>query len=103
MKKIFKYIPIILIIMFLALFYSYQNGYYEKYTRDKINLTNKNIEQFEQDILDGKDVTIENYLQEEKNYETKTGSVSLKISNRLENAINKGIKLIFRKISSFVE
>jgi len=103
MKKIVKYIPIILIILFLALFYSYQNGYYEKYTRDKINLTNKNIEQFEQDILDGKDVSISDYLEEEKSYETKTGTISLKVSSKLENIINNSIKLIFRKISNFVE
>ncbi|MBR3661241.1 MAG: hypothetical protein IKN63_05030 [Bacilli bacterium] len=103
MKKKLKFIPIILIIIFLALFYAYQNGYYEKYSRDKINLTNKNIEQFEKDILDGKDVSIEDYLEEEKSYETKTGSISLKISSKLENTINKGIKLIFKKISKFVE
>ena len=103
MKKKLKYIPILLIIMFLALFYAYQNGYYEKYTRDRINLTNKNIEQFEQDILEGKDVSINDYLEEEKSYETKTGSASLRISSKVENTINKGIKYLFRKISSLVE
>ena len=103
MKKKLKFIPILLILIFLALFYAYQNGYYEKYTREKIILTNKNIEQFEEDIINGKDVSINDYLEEEKSYETKMGSVSLKISNKLENVINKGIKLTFKKISKIVE
>ena len=101
--KIIKYIPFIIIIIFLCLFYAYQNGYYEKYTRDKINLTNEYIEKFEQDVLDGKDITLENYLEQDKNYSTKISNISLKMSNKLEKIINSGIKYIFKKISSVVE
>ena len=103
MKKSLKYIPILLIISFFGLYIAYQNGYYEKITRDKINLTNQRIEQFEQDIKDGVDVTIDDYLDEEKDYTTKTSKASLKISSKLENIIDSGIKFIFRKISSIVE
>ena len=103
MKRVIKLIPILLIVLFLALFYSYQNGYYEKYTRDKINLTNQKIEEFENDILEGKDITLSDYIEDEKKYETKTGSVSLKVSNKVENIISKGIKFVFRKISAMVE
>jgi len=103
MKKIIKNIPLIILIMLLGLYFSYQNGYYDKYMRDKINLTNQNIEKFENDIKEGRDVTIEDYLKEEKSYTTKTGNISLKVSNKLENIINKGMRFIFKKISSVVE
>ncbi|MBQ8891694.1 MAG: hypothetical protein IJ068_02385 [Bacilli bacterium] len=103
MKKIISYIPIMIIILFLGLFFSYQNGYYDKYMKDKIDLTNQSIEQFEQDIKDGKDVLLEDYLQKETSYATKTSTASLKVSNKLEKIINNGIKYIFRKISSVVE
>ena len=103
MKKKLKIIPLILIIIFLALYYSYQNGYYDKYMRDKIKLTNEKIEEFENDILDGKDITIENYLIRETSYETKTGEASLKVSNKLETIISKGIKFLFKKISKMIE
>ena len=103
MKKIFNYMPIIIIVLFLGLFFSYQNGYYDKYMRDKIDLTNQNIERFEQDLIDGRDVTLEDYLEQEKSYATKISHLSLKVSNKLENIISRGIKYIFKKISSFVE
>ena len=71
--------------------------------KDKINLTNQAIEKFEEDIKDGKDVLLEDYLQNEKSYSTKTSTASLKVSNKLENIISNGIKYIFRKISNVVE
>ncbi len=102
-KKGIGFLPLIFIIIFLGLYFAYQNGYYERVTRDKILLTNKSIEQFEQDVSEGKDVTIEDYLEEEKNYSTKTSKISLTLSSKLENMLDKGIKYLFRKLSSMVE
>ena len=103
MKNILNYIPFIIIILFLGLFFSYQNGYYDKYMKDKIDLTSQAIEKFEQDIIDGRDVSIENYLEKEKSYSTKASSISLKLSNKFENVISSGIKYLFKKISNVVE
>lgn len=103
MKKIIPHIPLIILLILGFLYFSYQNGYYDKYMRDKINLTNQNIEKFELDVKEGRDVTIEDYLDKEKNYSTKTGNMSLKVSNKLEQIISNGIKFIFKKISNVVE
>lgn len=103
MKKILKYFPVLLIIVFLGLYFSYQNGYYESVIRDKMALTNQNIEKFEQDVKDGHDITLDDYFIQEKNYSTKASSISLKVSNKLENIIDSGIKYLFRKIASVVE
>ena len=103
MKKILKSIPFIVILLFLALYFAYQNGYYERILRDKTTITNIQIEQFEQDIKDGKDVSIEDYLEEKKDYSTKLGKTSLKVGDNLQKIINSGVKFIFKKISSIVE
>ena len=103
MKKIIPHIPLIILLILGFLYFSYQNGYYDKYMRDKINLTNQNIEKFELDVKEGRDVTIEDYLDKEKSYSTKTGNMSLKVSNKLEQIISNGIKFIFKKISNVVE
>ncbi len=103
MKKYLKLIPFIFILLFASLFYSYQNGYYEKYMRDKTILTNYKIEEFENDIKEGKDITLNKYLKDEKSYATKTSNMSLKISNKIENIINKGIKYFFKKVANYVE
>lgn len=102
-KKGIGYIPIILIIIFIGLYFVYQNGYYDKMTRDKIMLTNEQIEKFEQDVMDGKDVSLEKYMDNSKSYSTKVGNISLKVSNKIENTINKFVKFVFRKISRVVE
>ena len=103
LKKNISYLPLIIIILFIGLYLIYQNGYYEKVTRDKIMLTNEQIEKFEQDIVDGKDVSLEKYVDNSKNYTTKVGNISLKVSNKVEKGLNKVIKFIFNKISSVVE
>lgn len=102
-KKGIGYIPIIIIVLLLGLYFAYQNGYYEQITRDKIMLTNEQIEHFEQDIIDGKDVSLEKYIDNNKSYSTKIGNASLKVSNKIENTINKLIKFLFKKISKVVE
>ena len=101
--KILKIFLILFIISFLALFFVYQNGYYENITREKISLTNQKIEEFEEDIKDKKDISLETYLEKEKNYATKTSKITLNVSNKLENIIDSSIKFIFKKISQAVE
>ena len=102
-KKSLSFIPIILIFMFIGLYLLYQNGYYDKLTRNKIMLTNEQIEKFEQDVIDGKDVTLEDYVEEKKDYTTKMSKASLSISDKFNNIIDECIKFLFKKISSVVE
>lgn len=101
--KIFKLFFLLLIIGFLGLYFVYTNGYSDKIIGDKVILTNEQIEEFEQDILNGEDILLESYLKEENNYSTKTSDMSLKLSNKLENIVDSSIKFIFRKIGSVVE
>ena len=103
MKKIFPYFIILLILSFLGLYFAYSNGYYELKQREKVSLTNQKIEEFESDILSGKDVNLETYLKKDNTYQTKTSEFSLKASEKIENIIDSGIKFIFKKISNLVE
>ena len=101
--KIFKLFIILIIISFLALFFAYKNGYYEKTLQKEVLLTNEKIEQFEKDLQSGKDISLETYQEEEKDYTTKTSKMSLKVSSKLENIISSSIKFIFRKLGSAIE
>ena len=103
LKKVSKVFLFLLILAFLALFFAYSNGYYERMQGEKVNLTNQMIEQFEQDIQAGLDVSLESYLQEEKDYSSKTSKTSLNISEKLENTVDSVIKFIFKKIGEMVE
>ena len=101
--KVFKIFILLIIIGFLGLFFAYSNGYYEKMQGDKMILTNQMIEEFEQDILNGEDIKLESYLKNDKDYSTNTSKASLKISNKIENIVDSGIKFIFRKLGNIVE
>ena len=103
LKKVSKVFLFLLILAFLALFFAYSNGYYERIQGEKVNLTNQMIEQFEKDIQAGLDVSLESYLQEEKDYSSKTSKTSLNISEKLENTVDSVIKFIFKKIGEMVE
>lgn len=101
--NLFKVFVILIIIMFLSLFFIYSNGYSEKILQDKISLTNEKIEEFENDILNQENILINNYLEEEIDYSTKTSKVSLKISNKIEKIVNSSIKFIFKKLGNMIE
>ena len=57
----FKRILIILILLFISLYISSVSGYYEAKISDKVALTGKEIKQFEQDVMNGKEVDLNNY------------------------------------------
>ncbi len=102
-KKVFKGIILLLIVCFLGLYYAYSNGYYEKRQQDKILMTNENIEKFEQDLKDGKDISLEDYKVKEVDYSTKTSKFSLNISSKASHLVDSAIKYIFQKLGSALE
>ncbi len=102
-KKVFKGIIFFLVIGFLGLYFAYNNGYYEKKQQDKITLTNEMIEKFEDDIKEGKDVTIESYFEEEPDYSTKASRFSLEISNKASSFVDSAIKFVFNKLGNVIE
>ena len=101
--KIFKSFLILIIVSFLGLFFAYKNGYYEKSINKGIKLTNQKIKEFEKDLQDGKNITIDSYLEKEPSYATKASKLSLKDSARIEGLITESIKFIFRKLGNIIE
>ena len=90
--SILKFI-LFLFIIFMIFYISSETGLYEYKTYTKTHLTNEAIKQFEHDLDEGLDVTLNDYIiSKEKNYTNicnKTGSF---ISQSIESIMNKGIK-----------
>jgi hypothetical protein len=100
MNKILKLLGVILVIMFLSVYFSrYNNNYYA----NQNVLTEEAIVKFEQDIKEGKDITVSSYLKEEKNYDNKLSKIGLKISNGIEIGFKKGLKFLFKSMEGLVE
>ena len=103
-KKIVKYV---LSGMFLAFVISYiieKSGYYEYNLQNKTIMTNEAMAQFEKDIADGKDVTLEDYVvTTEKDYTSNLTRTTNKVSVKVNKFLKKGIEGVFKIVGTFVE
>lgn len=101
MKKesIFKFILLCFIICFLVILFAGKTGYYEKKLRDNSILTEEQIKKFEEDIKEGKNVDISNYvINENKDYTTNFTNDVYSVSLKLEKTIDKIVKFIFNEV-----
>ena len=92
---------ILLFLVFVGLYFTASSGYYETEERKKMTLTEEQIERFEQDVADGKQVDIENYLKlNERNYDNSISSTTLQISNKIGEYFEKGLNAFFKAMAS---
>ncbi len=100
MNKTIKIIGVILVVMFLSVYFSrYNTNYYE----NKNVLTEEAIIKFEQDLKEGKNISVSSYLKEEKEYDNKLSEIAIKISNGIETGFKKGLKFLFKCMEGLVE
>ncbi len=102
--KIMRRIFTILFIGFTVLYFSQATGYYEYQLHEKVILNEEKIKQFEQDIKDGKNIDIDDYVKEDvDDYANTVSKVGLNISSKVGDAMKNGIASIFNYISKMVE
>ncbi len=102
--KIAKRLFLIIFIGFTALYFSQATGYYEYYLHEKVVLNEDKIKKFEQDIKDGKNIDIEDYISEEKNdYSNQVSSLGLSLSKKIGTLFKDGFNTFFDYVSKMVE
>lgn len=103
-KKIFKFCFWALFVTFLTLYFSQSTGYYEYGNYKKTVLTNEKIKQFELDVEKGKNVQIEDYL-EDKNYNlnNKISSFGYNVSDTIGIWVKDSLDFIFNSMNSALE
>ncbi len=102
MKKSFKIFLYITIILFFILYFSYKNGYYINQNTEKMILTEEKINEYENDLKNGVDVSKKDYLTIKDSYDNNLTRLSLKISKKIENGFDKIIKFVFTKIGNTI-
>lgn len=100
-KKIGKFFITLLIMIFLCSYFIELSGYYEYNLQGKKNLTEAQIKQFEQDVKEGKNIDINEYLKEDKiDYSNKltrtTSEASIKLNDYLKNILSNTFKILER-------
>lgn len=102
-EKICKYIFFLFIFFFFAMLFALKNGYYETNTTKAKNLTEEQIKLFEQDLKEGKDIDIKDYVVAARvDYSTKLSNSLYKASLNIEKYMDKAIKFIFKRVSKAI-
>ena len=103
MKKVFKIGFLIIIVLYLLLFFAYENGYYYDLNKERRILTDEKIKEYESDLASGVDVSQKEYVIVKDSYDNTYTRFTLKLSKKIENGLSNVIKTFFRKISKFID
>ena len=78
-------------------------GLYEYKNYKKMSLTSEQIEKFEQDVKDGKEINIDNYIVEEKKiHDNKIGKAGKYFSFKFSEALTNVLTKTFNFLSKFI-
>lgn len=101
--KAFRMFLVLSFAIFFTLFLSNKYGYYEYKKHEQVTLTEEQIKKFEQDVKEGKNVDLEDYVSNtNKNYQTSLSQAALNLSNGLADTIKKGVESFFSAIDKMV-
>lgn len=102
-KKLFRIFIFFLFISFLVLYFSQANGYYEDLNNKKSYLTEDKIKEFEEDVKNGKEIKVENYVVNlKKDYGNTISDFGLFTSKTFAKYFKKGMNFIFGGIDKMV-
>lgn len=101
-KNVVRLTIIFLLIIFFALIIMNYTGFYEYKVSKKTALTEDNIEKFEKDIKDGKNVDVNDYLEKEKDNSNAISKLTFNTSKTIGKVVNKMVTLVFKSIEKSV-
>ena len=96
-KKICKYFLCSLLLVFLLLYFFGSNIFPNRLTL-KRDLTINQIEKFEEDVKNGKEIDLNEYIIKDKTYENLITKTNKRISNIIESGFKKIFKYLLKNI-----
>ena len=97
-KKVIKYLLIIILGIFLLLYFFGNNIYQGSLTEKKI-LTEEQIIKFENDVKNGIEIDLNDYVVKEKKFDNAITDINRKISE----TINYGFKKVFKYLLNNID
>jgi hypothetical protein len=95
-NKWFTVILGILFICFLGLYIAYRSGYYEAKVSRKAIITEEKIKEFEQDVKDGKDINIKDYVNDTHyDYSSPMSRLGNSIATKIDKIMGGGVSDFF--------
>ncbi len=101
--KLVHTIITILFIAFIGLYVSNKTGYYEYEMHKKVELTNEQIERFENDVKSNANIDLNDYLSETNiDYSNGFSKASLSFSKFTGNKVKQGINGLFKLLNKIL-
>ncbi len=95
-NRFWVFLLVFTLIIYGGLYIANISGYYETSISKKTVLTSENIKKFEKDIKAGKQVDINDYKEEKKDYSNAVSNAGIKFSNGVEKFMSKGLSVTFK-------
>lgn len=103
-KRIFIGTFIMMFVCFLALYIIGLTGYFDYKQYEKMILTKENMEKFESDVNEGKQVDIKDYMKDETyDYNNNISKIGMDLSDNIEKYTKMFIGGIFKAFDKVVE
>ena len=103
-NKIYRLVFYLFFISFLIIYFSELTGYYEYQNHKKTSLTEEQIKKFEEDVKNGNEVDINEYLiVDNKKYNNTLSKLASKLSDGISKIVNRGVEYTFRYISKLID
>lgn len=103
-NKIIRVGFLILVLSFLAIYLLASNGYYATEEQKRSILTKEKMVLFEQDISQGKNVDLEEYMDSVyTSYESTLSDVCYKASKKINTYVKSGVESIFKIINNLID
>ena len=86
----------IFFLSFTALTIAYESGYYEANVSRKSQITNEKLKEFEEDIKNGKEIDIKNYVDNDYiDYSSKMSKLGNNLASGIDNFMESGLTNFF--------
>ncbi len=96
-KKILSKCFVFLFLAFTVLYLSEGAGYFEYEQHRNMVLTNDKIKEFEEDVKNGKNIDIENYVETKaKDYANSVSNFGLDLSDFVNDVVTEGLNSFFK-------
>lgn len=94
--KGFRLTLLILFLIYITIYISQATGYYDYQQYKNVELTKEKIQEFEQDIKEGKQIDIKDYLTDTKHsYHNGVSQMGLRFSKTISLYVRRSINEIF--------
>lgn len=104
-KKINKFLRFCLFTLFaiyITLYVSNKYGYYEYKKYEQVTLTQEQILRFEEDIRNGIDISLDDYVLEKKDYDTNLTRAMDSVSMTISKSVSSAIKGVFSSLAEMI-